>query len=99
MKDTKITIIQEGDVKMAHNVGYMLVGGENAVCFYIDPVHKGYINASSQSENGCPIVYISPYNDDYEKDTVIEFSDFKGWEFFAGGGGKSIAIALVKYKD
>lgn len=99
MKETKFTIIEQGDVEMAHNVGYMLVGGENAVCFYIDPVHIGYVNASSHSENGCPIVYISPENDDYEKDTVIEFSEFKDWQFFAGGGGKSIAISLVKYKN
>jgi len=94
MRKTEFRIIEQGDVKLAHTNGYMLAGGEDAVCFFIDPSGSAYISASTESKSGCPIVYLS--NDDCERDTIIEFSEFPGWRYHAGGGGKSIAISLVR---
>jgi hypothetical protein len=82
---------------MAHCQGYMVVGNEDAVCFYIDARERACISASSQSDNGCPVVYVS--RDDCERDTEIEFSEFKGWRFHAGSEGKTIAVALVRRAD
>ena len=94
MRETTFKILAQGDVQMAHCDGYMLAGGADAVCFYIDPRGRAYISASTESDSGCPVVYLS--RDDCEIDTEIEFTDFPGWRFHAGGAGKTIAIALVR---
>jgi hypothetical protein len=94
MRETTFKILVQGDVKMAHCKGYMLADGGDAACFFIDPVRRAYISASRDGENGCPVVYVS--RDDCELDTEIEFSEFKGWRFHAGGEGKAIAVALVR---
>ena len=94
MRETTFKILQQGDVQMAHCNGYMVAGNGDAVCFYIDPRGRAYISASTESDGGCPVVYVS--RDDCELDTEIEFTEFPGWRFHAGGSGKSIAIALVR---
>jgi len=94
MRETKFTILTQGDVKMAHDVGYMVAGDGDAVCFYIDPCDRAEVEASTESDNGCPVVYLGCAN--AEQSTEIEFTEFKGWRFHAGGSGKSIAIALVR---
>jgi hypothetical protein len=94
MRETKFVVVSQGDVKMAHDVGYMVAGGDDAVCFFIDPVERAYVEASSDSVSGCPVVYLG--NDGGETYTEIEFTEFPGWRFHAGGAGKSIAIALVR---
>lgn len=93
-RETTVRILRQGDVKMAHCLGYMLSGNENAVCFFIDPSNRAYISASTESDSGCPVVYVS--EEGCEQDTEIEFSEFPGWRFHAGGEGKTIAIALVR---
>ena len=94
MRETTFNILVQGDVKMAHCVGYMLAGGGDAVCFYIDPSERAYISASTESRSGCPVIYVS--QDGCERDTEIEFNEFPGWRFHAGGAGKTIAVALVR---
>jgi hypothetical protein len=94
-RHTKFTIVKQGDVIMADSHGYLLVGDGDAVCFFIDPEDKAYIESAGESANGCPVIHL--YDDeDCENLTEIEFSEFPGWRFHAGGGGKSIAIALVR---
>lgn len=56
--------------------------------------NEAYISASTESDSGCPVVYVS--EEGCEQDTEIEFSEFPGWRFHAGGEGKTIAIALVR---
>ena len=72
----------------------MLVGCADAVCFYIDPKDRAYVDASTTSDAGCPVVIIG--RDGAEHSTSIEFMEFPGWRFHAGGSGKSIAISLVR---
>ena len=97
MRETKLTILHQGEVKLSHLKGYMVVGDGDAVCFFIDPVGRAYIDISSQNHlTGCPTIHIS--NKDETASTEVEFSEFKGWRFHSGGGGKSIAIALVRDK-
>jgi hypothetical protein len=93
-KETTFKVLRQGDVKMAHCVGYMLAGGEDAVCFFIDPAERAFVDSSTESENGCPVISIS--DEKSEVPTEIEFTEFKGWRFHAGGGGKTIAVALVR---
>lgn len=93
-QETTFVIVRQGDVKMAHCAGYMVAGGEDAVCFFIDPVGRAFIDSSTESEAGCPVVSVS--SEDSEVPTEIEFTEFKGWRFHAGGAGKSMAIALVR---
>lgn len=94
MRETTFRILFQGDVQMAHTQGYMVVGGPDAVCFYIDPSGRAFISSSTESDNGCPVVSLS--RDDCERETAIEFSEFPGWRFHAGGAGKTIAVALVR---
>jgi hypothetical protein len=94
MRETKFKVLTQGDVKMSHDVGYLVVGGDDAVCFYIDPCGRAEIDASTESDDGCPVIYVSSAGS--ETCTEIEFTEFKGWRFHSGGQGKSIAIALVR---
>jgi hypothetical protein len=93
-RETKFTILTQGDVEMAHDHGYMVVGDGDAVCFYIYPCGRAEVEAYTESDAGCPVVYLGCENS--EQSTEIEFTEFKGWRFHAGGSGKSIAIALVR---
>lgn len=95
-KETTFRILTQGDVRMVHNIGYMLVGGPDAVCFYVDVGSRACVEASTESDDGCPVVFLSSCEDPENPSTDIEFSDFKGWRFHAGGCGKSVAIALVR---
>ncbi len=94
MRQTKFTVLTQGDVHLSFNYGYGVVGNEEAVCFFIDALHSAYINSSTTSDNDCPEVSLSSsYGGEL---TDIEFTEFKGWRFHAGSdGGKCIAIALV----
>lgn len=94
MRETTFKILVQGDIGMAHCQGYMVVGNDDAVCFFIDPCKDSFISASTESDSGCPVVYIS--RDGCENDTVIEFIEFPGWRFHASRGGKVIAVALVR---
>ena len=99
MRETKFKIQRQGSVCFnQYYTGYMLVGGPDAVCFFIDPVERSYITCSTTSDNDCPVVFLQceKNRDDDTPDTEVEFSEFPGWRFHAGGGGKSIAIALVR---
>ena len=73
MRETTFKILAQGDVQMAHCQGYMVAGGADAVCFYIDPIGRAYISASTESDSGCPVVYVS--RDDCERDTEIELAN------------------------
>lgn len=94
IKKTTFRILTQGDVRMAHCIGYMMAGGKDAVCFYIDSYDRAYISGSTESHNGCPVLYVS--RDDCTRDTKIEFPEFPGWRFHCGGEGKTIAVALVR---
>jgi hypothetical protein len=94
MKETKLRILQQGDIKITSEVGYGIVGNVDAVCFWIDVYPRAYIDSSTVSERDCPVAMI--VNDDSEASTMVEFIDYPGWRFHAGGSGKSIAIALVR---
>ena len=91
---TKFKIIQQGSVKITQSQGYMAIGNDDCLCFYIDPWDRAYVAASTYSDNDCPVLYLMDVDDkgDY---TAIEFTELKGWRFHAGGAGKSIAISLV----
>lgn len=98
-RETTFKIVQQGDVKMAHNIGYMLLGNEDAVCFFIDPSDRAGIISCEHSDNDCPSICLVPNGVDLEqvKDlTRIEFTDFPGWRVHAHSGAKTIAIALVR---
>lgn len=95
MKDVKIKVLEQGSIKVTSGVGYCVVGGGDAICFFIDVYPRAYIDSSMSSETDCPIAFIS--NDDVNEFTKIEFPEFPGWRFHASGGcAKTIAIALVR---
>lgn len=94
MKQTNLCILQQGDIKITSGTGYGIVGDGDAVCFFIDVSPRAWIDCSSGSERDCPVVMIGDNDTDYS--TMVEFVDYPGWRFHAGGSGKSLAIALVR---
>lgn len=94
MRRTTINIVRDCGVKMYSDTGYHVAGNGDAVCFVIDPVERAYV-ASSATDEDCPCVLLFDEKDD-GLFTEISFPEFKGWRFHAGGGGKSINIALVR---
>lgn len=94
---TKVAVIQQGQITISPNGGYMLVAGGDCACFYIDPSERTYCTLWSASDSGCPVVALYPDNEDEGTvGTIIEFIDFPGWHVHAMNGGKTIAVALVK---
>lgn len=93
MLQANLRILQQGDIAIT-SVGYGLIGNDDAVCFFIDVEPRAYVDCSSASDNDCPVVFIA--RDISETLTEVEFCDYPGWRFHAGGSGKSIAIALVR---
>lgn len=94
MRRTPFKILVQGGVEMSCSTGYGVIGNGDAVCFFIDPVDRGYINAYTTSTSDCPVVYVDFGNS--EISTEIEFTEFPGWRVHATGGGKTIAVALVR---
>jgi len=94
VRETKFRILVQGDVQMAHDVGYLVAGGSDVVAFFVDPRERAFVGASTSSDSGCPVVHVE--TESSERSTEIEFTEFKGWRFHAGGAGKSIAICLVR---
>ena len=95
MRETTFNIVHQGEAKMAHCFGYDLVGNDEAVCFFIDPSDSAHVAAATHSERDCPVLMLE-VTDACTDYTEIEFSEFPGWRVHATGGGKSIAVALVK---
>ena len=93
-RTTPIKIAHQGDVKLWHDYGYMVVGGPDAVCFYIDVDGRADITGWTKSDNNCPVIFIG--NTCADTDTIAEFTEFPGWRVHATNGGKSLAVALVR---
>ena len=98
-KETKLTILTQGNVRLLHNYGYMVNGNDEAVCFYIDATTQANIECSNISYNNCPTIILTTNFPNDHTETEVEFSDYPGWLFHCGGAGKSIAIALVNYNE
>jgi hypothetical protein len=47
MKDTRLTVLRQGSVQLSCTEGHMVLGNEDAVCFYIDPKERAYVECSS----------------------------------------------------
>ncbi len=74
-------ILHQGAVEMNHSDGYMVVGSEDVVAFYIDPADRGYVCASWEDES---------------EFTDICFYEYPGWHLHSSRGGKTISICLVR---
>lgn len=88
MRETKLTVLYQGLVKLCHDTGYNLVGNDEVVSFYFDVDRRAEVDSWTYSSSNCPVVHLDG--------TIIEFTDFPGWRFHSSNGGDSIAIALVK---
>lgn len=95
---TKVTVLRQGDISISSAGGYMLVAGEQCACFFIDPSERAYATLWGESENGCPTISLYPDTNDDAAGTLIEFSDFCGWQVHAINGGKTMAVALTRYR-
>ena len=93
-RETQIKITHQGDVKLWHNYGYCVVGGPDAVCFYIDVDGRADITGWTKSDTNCPVIFIG--NTCADTDTIAEFTEFPGWRVHATNGGKTLAVALVR---
>ena len=96
MRETTFKILRQGDIDLPSRRGYMVVGGPDAVCFYVDTYERARIAASTGSDTGCPVVWIAPEYGCFDAYTEVEFTEFPGWRFHSGGTGKSIAVSLVR---
>lgn len=88
MRETKLLIIQQGEVKLCHDTGYSVVGNDEAVCFYIDVDRRADVDYWTYSDADCPVICM--------EGTMVELVEFPGWKFHCCGGGDSVAIALVR---
>ena len=99
LPDIEFKITRQGDVKMSHCIGYLVHGGDDTLCFYIDPVERAYVSWSTSSYPSGEVtigIGSTSTSDSELIDTEIEFPTLVGWQFHAGGAGKSIALSFVK---
>ena len=91
MRETKLLVIQQGEVKLNHGTGYSVVGNDEAVCFYIDTDRHTNVDYWTYSPHDCPVICMDG--------TMVEFPEFSGWRVHATNGGDSVAIALVRWTE
>lgn len=95
----QISIEKESSVKITSKP-YLVMSGENVVAFYLDVTsirtNRGYVDASSYTEEDFPTIYITDGSDEDDGYTEISFPDHKGWRFHSSSGGKTLAMCLVK---
>ena len=88
MREAKLLVIQQGEVRLNHNTAYSVVGNAEAVCFYFDVDRHAVVDYWTYSPLGCPVIYMDG--------TMVEFPEFPGWTLHSVNGGDSVAIALVR---
>lgn len=93
---TPIKVTKQGGATVSSDLAYGLVNS-NIAALNFDLDGRAWVDWSSVSENGCPILYISPL-DDYSGEgyTVVEFPEFSGWIVHSTRGGKIISLCLAK---
>lgn len=92
-QESAVRVTQQGDVHLLHNIAYGVIS-EDCACLFLDVHDRAEVEASWQSDSGCPVVYLA--RADSEAFTEVEFSGFAGWRLHSAGTGKSIAVALVR---
>ena len=93
-RTTPVKITHQGGVQLSNNYGYCVVGGSDAVCFYIDPVGRAAVEGWTESRDECPVLFLGCQG--AAESTAVELTEFKGWRVHCGGEGKVIAVALVR---
>lgn len=96
MRETKLKVLHQGEVKLCHDTGYSVVGNDEAVCFYIDVDRRTDVDSWTYSDADCPVVHLMDTAVVHLGDTAVEFPEFPGWILHSANGGDSVAIALVK---
>ena len=91
MRTTPIEIVVHGSV-IAEDHGYLVIGGEDAVCFFVDTDGADWIGCTDR--NGVPALDLSK-DDDY-RPTTIEFAEFKNSRIHSVTAGKTVSVALVR---
>ena len=95
MRTTPLTIEEKGSVEITTQEGYLVMGNEEAVCFFIDVSPRAFVDCVSSTDDDCPCIYITQGDPEKNPWTAVSFSEFKGWRVHACGAGKSIAVSLV----
>lgn len=107
MKDNKdkvkVLVTQQGDAACGE-YGYMLKRSENIAAFYLDGwgvTGRIYCNAYSNSTYfdgkvaNFPELCIDDGQDDSSLTTIC-FPEYEGWSVHCAGGGKTMAVCLIK---
>ena len=91
MRETKLLVIQQGEVKLNHRTAYSVVGNDEAVCFTFDVDRRTAVDYWTYSDADCPVICLDG--------TMVEMVEFPGWRVHATNGGDSVAIALVRWTE
>lgn len=99
----KVLVIQQGDA-VCGEYGYMLKRSENIAAFYLDGwgnTGRIYCNSYCSSTYLDGKVLNSPElgiddGQDESSITTICFPEYEGWKVHCAGGGKTMAVCLVK---
>lgn len=102
-EDGEWIVTDNSSIRLGH--GYLVVGNEDVVCFYVDvresPTGRAYAVSSSSTVEGYPSLAIDSgrAEDVWSEDdswTEVCFPEFAGFSVFATGGGKTLSICLRK---
>lgn len=94
-REVKIVEEENGSgLRVTSGVGYMLLGNDECVSFYIDVNKRAWVEATSYTVDDCPSVFISG-PDESGPFLEVFFPEYKGWRVHSTSGGKSIGICLV----
>ena len=106
-RETEIKVCFQGTA-VAGDTGYMLVGNDEVVCFYVDgwgntgriyPVcssSKTFFHETREVKDYPNVTIQSGSDDENEVFTEIYFPEFEGWDVFCVNGGKTMSVCLRK---
>ena len=105
MKTTIVKVLHQGKA-VAGDLGYMLVGNDEVVCFYVDgwgdtgriyPVcssNSTYFPDTKELKEYPSITLEDAFEGDDQMFTEIYFPEFEGWYVFCANGGKVMSVCL-----
>lgn len=106
-RTTPFAVVMQGRPVMSHTYGYLVRGNDEVVTFYVDldSKHCRVTGSGGETEDEGPMIFISETENslhlgpatDKECDTVIQFTEFPGWNVHAAQLSKyTLAVALTK---
>lgn len=95
MRETPLWVIQQGCVRLIKPAAYVLAESENTALIRFYPLGCTDVLMVSKTIDNIPSITMAPVGPDPCIETIIELSQYKGWQVHAIDDGLIVNIALI----